>query len=342
MASPDELRHVGSPTPGATAGPATGAHQLGPHVVGQRVVVRRLVPGETGPTGGPAFTDLLGVAEEWEPDLVVRGEDGVRTVVPRSLIVSGKPVPPRPSPLLRVPAATAQRRIRAMWAGETAELGEWLLQVTPPFGGRVRRRANSVLAYGDPGRPVAEAATAATAWLRERDRSPEAAVEVGSRTEAALRDLGWSEPADFAGHAVAVRLASTSRVRRALRALPRPAAAPPGAEVSLTVAADPGVDRVRAVLPAAGDLEVAGVGLAGGALEVAGDWACLHDLRTDPAHRRRGHAIAVVDALVDAAAERGATTLALHVLTTNAAASALYERLGFVTHHTTTYLAPPA
>jgi hypothetical protein len=36
------------------------AASLGPHVVGQRVVVRRVVHGETGPSGGPALTDLLG------------------------------------------------------------------------------------------------------------------------------------------------------------------------------------------------------------------------------------------------------------------------------------------
>ena len=32
---------------------------LGPWCVGKRVVVRRRVPGSTGPSGGPAMTDLL-------------------------------------------------------------------------------------------------------------------------------------------------------------------------------------------------------------------------------------------------------------------------------------------
>jgi len=75
------------------------AHRLGPDVVGRRVVVRRLVPGEIGPTGGPAFTDVLGVCEAWgEASIVVRPDSGDPVTIPLELIVSGKPVPPRRSP----------------------------------------------------------------------------------------------------------------------------------------------------------------------------------------------------------------------------------------------------
>ncbi|WP_147384760.1 hypothetical protein [Nocardioides cavernaquae] len=77
----------------------TRSPYLGPHVVGQRIVVRRLVPGETGPTGGPAFTDVLGVCVAWDP-CVVRTDRGTVTI-PLAEIVSGKPVPPRPSQRLR-------------------------------------------------------------------------------------------------------------------------------------------------------------------------------------------------------------------------------------------------
>ena len=45
--------------------PMSAPPGLGPHCVGQRVVVRRLLPGQTGPSGGPAMTDLLGVMESW-------------------------------------------------------------------------------------------------------------------------------------------------------------------------------------------------------------------------------------------------------------------------------------
>ena len=58
----------GTERPAHAEGHALGCHRLGPHVVGQRVVVRRLLPGETGPTGGPAFTDTLGECLAWGPD----------------------------------------------------------------------------------------------------------------------------------------------------------------------------------------------------------------------------------------------------------------------------------
>jgi hypothetical protein len=61
------------------------------------VVVRRVLRGETGPTGGPAMTDLLGVCESWADGVVaIRREDGTRVEIPVTDVVSGKPVPERP------------------------------------------------------------------------------------------------------------------------------------------------------------------------------------------------------------------------------------------------------
>src|SRR3954447_24462690 len=83
---------------------------LGPHCVGQRVVVRRVLPGLTGPSGGPAMTDLLGVMESWSPAVTeIRGGEGGVTEIGWADIVSGKPVPPRASPRMRVTAEHACR-----------------------------------------------------------------------------------------------------------------------------------------------------------------------------------------------------------------------------------------
>ena len=77
---------------------APEAHRLGPHVVGARVVVRRVLPGETGPSGGPAMTDVIGTCLRWSDDeCVVQPETGPAVTIPRRLIVAGKPVPPRPT-----------------------------------------------------------------------------------------------------------------------------------------------------------------------------------------------------------------------------------------------------
>jgi GNAT superfamily N-acetyltransferase len=94
---------------------------LGPHVVGQRVVVRRLVPGETGPTGGPALTDLLGICESWnDASMTVRAEDGSLTEIALSDVVSGKPVPPRPSRFRRLSDAEVDARCDALRAAPPA------------------------------------------------------------------------------------------------------------------------------------------------------------------------------------------------------------------------------
>lgn len=61
-----------------------------------RVVVRSRVPGETGPSGGPALTDALGVVEYADAHRIdVRRADGTLASIAREDIVTMKPVPPR-------------------------------------------------------------------------------------------------------------------------------------------------------------------------------------------------------------------------------------------------------
>ena len=70
--------------------------QLGSHCVGKRVVVRRRLPGLTGPTGGPAMTDVLGVMQSWDGrTTTVRTASGELVRICVADIVSGKPIPPR-------------------------------------------------------------------------------------------------------------------------------------------------------------------------------------------------------------------------------------------------------
>ncbi len=66
-------------------------------LVGRRVVIRSRVPGETGPSGGPAMTDAVGVVERAdERELVVRRRDGSTRRVARADVVVIKEVPPPP------------------------------------------------------------------------------------------------------------------------------------------------------------------------------------------------------------------------------------------------------
>ena len=101
------------------------------------------------------MTDLLGVMESWSAEVTeVRGEDGQVTEIRLADIVSGKPVPPRASPRMRVSAEQACRMSNASWpAVHTEPLGEWLLRASGGFSAR----ANSVMATGDPGVPFEDA-----------------------------------------------------------------------------------------------------------------------------------------------------------------------------------------
>ncbi|QIX27692.1 GNAT family N-acetyltransferase [Nocardioides sp. JQ2195] len=293
-----------------------GRHTLGPHVVGKRVVVRRLVRGETGPTGGPAMTDLLGICTSWGARAcVVAPESGPEVTIPLADIVSGKPVPPRPSVRHRVSARDAELHSLTMWPDvPTRALGDWVLRsdVTP----EEIARAGSVLAMGDPGMPYADAAAATVDFYTPLGRPAWAQVVVDSEQEHALRSLGWvaarPDEADTLFQVVAL-----SRLHRAL---PTP---PDGIDVE--------DDGVRAVA-AFGDRARARAA-------VDDDWLGLHDIWTSPEARRQGLSTLLLAELVDWGASLGATTAYLQVRSDNTAALALYERLGFVTHHAYRYLA---
>lgn len=81
--------------------------RLGPAAVGQRVVVRYRLPGETGPSGGPAMSDVTGTCVEFTEDTcVVQPAEGDPVTIPTDQIVRGKPIPPRPTRRNIRPAST--------------------------------------------------------------------------------------------------------------------------------------------------------------------------------------------------------------------------------------------
>jgi ribosomal protein S18 acetylase RimI-like enzyme len=118
-------------------------------------------------------------------------------------------------------------------------------------------------------------------------------------------------------------VAGVAQVARALR--------------SLSSEDDPGG---AAELDERGDLATVRIGdRASGVAAYADDWVGFRSITVDPDHRRQGLALAVMAALVGWGAERGATTAYLQVLGDNVAALALYDRIGFTTHHAYRYLA---
>lgn len=285
-------------------------------------MIRRIVPGESGPTGGPALTDVLGVCTAWGQSVAVIETDSGPVEVPIALIVSGKPVPPRPSVRMRVDARDAELHAAPLWPGvERVALGQWQLRTDPAPPGRLLKRANSALAMGSPQLPFAEAEAAVRAFYVSRGRVPIVQVEADSEVETAFHASGW-EPLPVGESSYL--LASTAQLRRTLRR--RLGSGPDDVEVT--------VDGPRALA----NLQD---GMAIGRGAVDGDWLGLHGLEVATAHRRRGLATRVVAALVEWGAEQGATTVWLHVETDNEPALALYGGLGFAEHHRCRYLTAP-
>jgi GNAT superfamily N-acetyltransferase len=301
------------------------AQGLGPHVVGVRVVVRRVVPGERGPTGGPAMTDVLGTCVSWGDGVCVVQPDGPDAGEPVTIaiadIVSGKPVPPRTPPRLRIEPQDAQVRALALWPDlETEPLGTWLLRRSPAS---TARRANSVLAMTSSG--VEGDYEAVVAFYEALGQRPIAAVLPDSAEDAMFRSHGWvleSHDED-----TVFELTSVARARRSL-----PAAM--DREVEVDLEGDDGLVTARL---RARDGRV----VASGVAAYRDDWVGFRGIEVDPAERGRGLGLLVMAELLEWGAERGATTAYLQVLGDNTRAFALYDGLGFVPHHRYRYLAAP-
>lgn len=307
---------------------------LGRHDVGHRVVVRRAAGVRAGHT---VFSDVLGeLVEVTETHLTVRAAGGL-VRVPSTQVVRAKRVPDR-----RRLTATESLELAAAagWpAPQRDRLGDWLLRAGDGWTGR----ANSALPVGNPDRPLPEAVDAVEAWYRERGIHPAISVPepVGRRVRAELAGRGWTPLPS-----VLVQVAALPAVL---------AATPPGTDVQLAAEPSPRWLAVVAgrkgglpaaamhVLTAVREVRFAGVYEASGAplaiargvvARDAPDWLGLSLIEVDPSVRRRGLALEVIGALARWADRLAASRAYLQVEDGNAAALALYARLGFRTHHT--------
>ncbi len=276
------------------------------------------------------MTDVLGVCTAWADGVcvVAPSSGGPPVTIRIADIVSGKPVPPRPSPRLRVTPREAQVRAFALFPD---------LVVTPvpgPSGWLLRssatataRRANSVLAFPTTssesealGRDSYDVATVTEveASYRAIGKPAVAAVLAESEERTFLASLGWVPESSDAD--TQFQLASVATARRALR----------------------GGDTDRVVVTSEDGVASASVPGAQGFAAYADDWVGFRGIEVAPEHRRQGLARTVMAALLEWGAERGATTAYLQVLGHNAPALALYDGMGFTTHHTYAYLTPGA
>ncbi|MFE6841310.1 GNAT family N-acetyltransferase [Streptomyces sp. NPDC057686] len=308
--------------------------RITPADVGKRVSVRRV---ESGSSGSPSFTDTVGVLTSWNQGvLTITRKSGESVHIAESMLVAGKIVPPAPA-RRRGPAASfeelARTGARAWQPLESEPLGEWTLRAAGGF----TRRANSVLPLGDPGLPLDEALARVTSWYAERElpayvQTATGAVGTQELLGAELERRGWVNEVS-----AQVRIA-------ALAPIADVDTAATGAEVRLTRTPDEewlgrygrvkDPEVARRVLVAGPSVWFATLpGRAIGRLVVDGRWAGFAAVEVDPAHRRTGLGTAVMAVLARQALEEGASAAWLQVEADNEGARALYDGLGFATHH---------
>nr|WP_206313983.1 GNAT family N-acetyltransferase [Streptomyces coryli] len=334
--------------------------RITPADVGKRVSVRLL----TGsPEPAARFTDVIGVLTSWDAGILrLTRRDGEIVRIAEDTLVAGKVVPAAPA-RRRGPAASAEELTRVAargWPGvETERLGGWELRASGGF----TSRANSVLALGDPGLPLDDALARVHAWYAERGLPALVQVSTGAadtedRLAAELDERGWgmrrqallqvgalarvadeaagpgaaAGPGETVGSGEAVQLSRTTDGSW-LSLYNRAAAMPPEAEAVL----HGGPSVWFATVP--GDEE--GAPAAIGRCVVDGRWAGFAAVEVAPAYRRRGLATAVMAALAARALDEGASAAYLQVEPDNEAALALYDRLGFSTHHAYHYRIRP-
>lgn len=335
---------------------------LRPQDVGYRVVVRRVADNRAGRT---LYRDAIGeLVELTETDLTLATPTG-RLRVPLSAVHRAKRVPPSRRPTA---AAMIDLELAAdeAWPAPVHErLGEWLLRAADGWTGR----ANSALTVGDPGRPLPDAIDEVQRWYAARGQPAliNVPLPLARPVSAELDARGWgTRPTVLAQTAsIADILAATDADRSHLPPVEL-ATTPSDGWLALVARRKNGLpDAARHVLTAVDQVRFAHVyasrpvsphglgspeldpgspeadsgspqliGIARGSVTGHGRWLGLTLIEVVPTARRQGVAQHMIRALADWAHSLGATDAYLHVVGENAAATALYRKLGFRTHHT--------
>ncbi len=315
-----------------------------PAAVGRRVTVRRAT-GETGPTGGPAYRDVVGILVDITGNLwSIKRRTGETVTVDPSVVVAAKVVPAmpaRPRTALDIDVGALEELAALAWQPlEQEPLGEWTLRAAKGFTGR----ANSVLPLGEPGRPLDEALAVIRRWYE--DRSLPATIQVPMPLcrplDTALAERGWvseSRVAVMVTDLDPLRMAASAG-RNAESGEVEIAPAPDAAWLAAFRYGDRSVPpevvpiMMKASHPVFGSVRGRdNTPLAIGRGAIDGRWLGVTALEVAPAHRRQGLGRHVISALAEYAAAQQCRHVWLQVASDNEPAQALYTSLGFVEHH---------
>jgi GNAT superfamily N-acetyltransferase len=323
--------------------------------IGHRVTVRTL-SGDTGPTGGPAFHDVVGVLERADEAPVrrwhVRTRRGQLVAVDPDVVVAAKVVPDAPARRRTASDIGIDELERIAADGwqplERSHLGDWVLRAAAGYSGR----ANSVQAIGDPGRPLDDALAMVTDWYRQRGLVPkvQVALPLLAELDAQLAERAWS-----AGPPVLVQVVDLAALQQAA------STAPAGEDVTVTVDRVPDASWLAAFRYGDQPLPPAAEGImtradhpvfvavrdAGGTPRaitrgaITPRWLGITAVEVAEPWRRQGLGRRVIVELARYAARYDVRHVYLQVAEDNAPARALYAQLGFTTHHSYLYRQEP-
>lgn len=296
--------------------------------IGKRVTIRLREPG-----GG--FRDIVGFLQS-ERQLINSKSEAI-TFSPDEIAIWREI---KPLPDLAGKGAPFSQRIIELeklsdltWPAERViEYGKWRIRVSDGF----TMRANSTLPtgsapHGEPPTDLAEAVKYVTDVYRENGLTPTFSIPlpIYEELDKYLEANGWKIKvgANFLIRDIgAIDITSQSEFTFEISDSP--------SKLWLDVRSDKALEKLMLRYPAQyGAIKSGNRIIAVGRIATSGSWSIASRLFVTPSHRGHGVAKKLMNQLMAAASGDGATKIALQVDDENGAALALYQSMGFRTHH---------
>ena len=275
--------------------------------IGKRVTIRLHEP-----TGG--YRDIVGILQS-ERELITSKSKSI-TFSPDEIAIWREI---KPLPDLAGKGAPLSQRIIELeklsdltWpAQEIVEYGKWRLRISDGFS----MRANSVLPIGEPPIDLASAVDEITHIYREKKLKPTFSIPlpIFDELDRYLEQHGWNIKIDanfLIRDIGAIEVSSDPQFSIEILDYP--------SEEWLETNSDQPLEKI-------------------GRIATLGSWSIVTRLFVNPSFRGKGVAKNLMNNLLSAAVSDGATKVALQVDNENGAALALYQSMGFTTHHKFVY-----
>lgn len=216
-------------------------------------------------------------------------------------------------------------------AEQNIEFGKWQLRISDGFS----MRANSVLPIGEPPIDLAAAVAQVVKIYRENKLRPtfSIALPIFDELDRYLEQDGWNLKIDAN---FLIRDIGTVEVSDhpefLIEILDYPS------KLWLELNSDEPLEKLMRRYPARyGAIKIGEQMVAVGRIATLGNWSIVTRLFVNPSFRGKGVAKILMNNLLAAAIKDGATKVALQVDDENGAALALYQSMGFRTHHKFVY-----